>query len=115
MVQKQAAAEGKKKTPLNQQWMEEFSSFSSDVVEEEGGAGGDFAALLERSEKDREMKEGQVIDGKIVSIQPDHVTVDIGFKCEGLIPLYEFKDHTGTANVTVGETMQVYIDKIEIE
>jgi len=116
MVQKQTATEGKKKTPLNQQWMEEFSSFSGDdVLDAEAGAKGGFAELLERSEKDREMKEGQVIDGKIVSLQPDHVTVDIGFKCEGIIPLYEFKDHTGTANVTVGETMQVYIEKIEIE
>ncbi|HTL12006.1 MAG TPA: 30S ribosomal protein S1 [Bdellovibrionota bacterium] len=109
---------GRTKKPLsNQKWMEEFESFTGDDTADErkSSTGENFAELLELSQKEREMQEGQVVDGKVVAVLPDHVTVDIGFKCEGLIPLHEFKDHTGAAHVTVGETMQVYIDKIEIE
>ncbi|MCC7440342.1 MAG: 30S ribosomal protein S1 [Bdellovibrionales bacterium] len=98
--------------------MEEFESFSGaddGGDERKAGPGENFAEMLELSQKEREMQEGQVVEGKVVAVLPDHVNIDIGFKCEGLIPLHEFKDHTGAAHVNVGEVMQVYIEKIEIE
>jgi small subunit ribosomal protein S1 len=48
----------------------------------------DFAALLEES-FNRSLKPGSVVVGEIVTIEKDHLVVDIGGKCEGLVPLKE--------------------------
>lgn len=105
-----------KKSLLNQKWMEEFSSYSADEnTSENEGAKGEFAQMFEASQAEREMQEGQLVTGKVVAQNDDYVTVDLGFKCEGHVPLYEFKDHTGVATVPMGEDLEVYIERIEIE
>lgn len=101
----------------NQAWMEEFESYNA--PEENGESakknGEDFAQLFEQSQKDNEIQEGQIVDAQVVSVGSENVTVDIGFKCEGLIPLHEFVDHTGEAKVAVGDPLSVYIERMEIE
>ena len=42
------------------------------------------------------MKEGEVVHGTVLSVDEDHVQVDVGFKSEGLIPAWEFMDDDGT-------------------
>ncbi|MBI4925985.1 MAG: S1 RNA-binding domain-containing protein, partial [Bdellovibrio sp.] len=74
-----------------------------------------FADLFEASQKQREIKEGEVIDGIVVNIGPEFVTVDIGFKCEGLVPVNEFKSASGQVAIQVGDTISVYLERIEIE
>jgi len=37
-----------------------------------------------------DLEEGQLIDGTVVEITPEHVFVDVGYKSEGKIPLQEF-------------------------
>src|SRR6056297_482184 len=37
-----------------------------------------------------ELEEGQLIDGTVVEVTPEHVFVDVGYKSEGKIPLEEF-------------------------
>ena len=39
--------------------------------------------------------EGEVVTGRIISIDRDHVLVDIGYKSEGQIKIHEFRDETG--------------------
>jgi len=51
-----------------------------------------FAELFEASQQQQEIKEGEVVDGTVVAVTPDYATVDIGYKCEGLVPIQEFKD-----------------------
>jgi small subunit ribosomal protein S1 len=100
----------------NLNWMNEFSDFTGELVETKKNVGDeDFAAMFEQRQKDSEIQEGAVIEGKVISIGTEYVTVDIGFKCEGLIALQEFKDATGFAKVTVGEQMAVYVERLEIE
>lgn len=37
-----------------------------------------------------ELEEGQLIDGTVVEVTPEHVFVDVGYKSEGKIPVQEF-------------------------
>jgi len=47
----------------------------------------DFAALYEASIKDHELREGEIVKGEVIQLNPDHVVVDIGYKSEGTIPV----------------------------
>jgi len=38
-----------------------------------------------------ELEEGQLIDGTVVEVTPEHVFVDVGYKSEGKIPREEFE------------------------
>ncbi|MGE0617115.1 MAG: 30S ribosomal protein S1 [Bacteriovoracia bacterium] len=108
----------KHKNLKNLSWMDEFSSFTGDDEDSSGAAAGGkegFAHLFEQHQKEKAMQEGEVVDGRVVNISPDHVTVDVGFKCEGLVPLHEFKDATGKPQVNVGDTISVYLERMEIE
>jgi len=120
MVSKQTAgteATGKNFKPrMNQQWMDEFSDFAGEESASKKSSGEeDFAELFEASQQQQEIKEGEVIDGTIVSLSSEWATVDIGYKCEGLVPLQEFKDAQGVAHVNVGDVVAVYLERMEME
>jgi len=121
MVSKEVAgseAAGKMAKPRsNQKWMEEFSSFmgSDESTSPRLNVEEDFAELFEASQQQQEIKEGEVVDGTIVNVSPDWATVDIGYKCEGLVPIHEFKDAQGVAHVNVGDVVAVYLERMEME
>ncbi|MBI4081803.1 MAG: 30S ribosomal protein S1 [Candidatus Lambdaproteobacteria bacterium] len=71
----------------------------------------DFAAMFQESV--REFKEHQIVKGRVVGIQKDAVTVDIGYKSEGQIPLSEFQDLNGEAKVNIGDDVEVFLEAIE--
>jgi small subunit ribosomal protein S1 len=121
MVVKQTTGEEASKKlqprPKNQSWMDEFQE---DVGPEETSGHSDdqeesFAELFEASQAQQEIKEGEVVDGTIVALSPEYATVDIGYKCEGLVPLQEFKDAQGVAHVAVGDVVSVYLERMELE
>lgn len=57
-------------------------------------------------------KQGGLAVGKIVALTSDGVLVDIGFKSDGLIPLYEFSEED-LKKLTVGSPIEVIIDDLE--
>lgn len=57
-----------------------------------------------------EFMEGEVIVGKILSIGDKEVSVDIGFKSEGTIPLEEFERPD---EIMIGSNIEVFLDNIE--
>ncbi|HOF40018.1 MAG TPA: S1 RNA-binding domain-containing protein, partial [Candidatus Hydrogenedentes bacterium] len=57
-------------------------------------------------------KEGEVVRGKIVETTDDFVLVDIGYKSEGAIPIYEFPN---PAAIAIGDEFDVYIEHPEDE
>ena len=61
------------------------------------------------------VKEGEVALGTVIAIDDDFVTVDVGFKSEGMIPLWEFMDDDGTLQVGVGDRVEVLIEDAEDE
>ena len=85
---------------------------SSEVAQTETGA--DFAKLLDDAdESGLKIREGTVVRGNVVRIADDLVAVDIGHKCDGEIPLAEFKDPQGEVSIKVGDEVEVYLDTFE--
>jgi len=51
----------------------------------------------------------------VVNVGRDHVTVDIGYKSEGTIPLSEFSAINGVPQVKVGDKVDVFVESRENE
>jgi small subunit ribosomal protein S1 len=69
----------------------------------------DFQTLYEESLK--AVEEGQILKGTVINITPDHVTVDVGYKCEGQIPIREFQRRDKRPDVKIGDQINVLIEK----
>src|ERR1700733_6548523 len=74
-----------------------------------------FAALFEESLKHEDVKEGDIVKGKVISVGKDHVVIDIGYKSEGTIPLYEFTQADGTIGIKEGDEIDVFLEGREDE
>jgi len=61
------------------------------------------------------VKEGELAKGKVLAIDDDYVTVDVGFKSEGMIASWEFMDEDGTMLVAVGDSVEVLVEDAEDE
>src|SRR6202453_5387115 len=73
----------------------------------------DFAAMLEQSFETQSPQEGAVIKGTIVAIENDFAMVDVGLKTEGRISMKEFSMPGIPASVAVGDTVEVYLERVE--
>jgi small subunit ribosomal protein S1 len=73
----------------------------------------DFAAMLEASFNTQSPQEGNVIKGKIVAIENDYAVVDVGLKTEGRVPLKEFGMPGQPPSVKLGDTVEVYLERVE--
>lgn len=54
--------------------------------------------------------EGEVVTGKIISIDKDYVLVDVGYKSEGQIRINEFIDENGNLNANLGDSVDVMVE-----
>ena len=54
--------------------------------------------------------EGEVVTGRIISVDRDHVLVDIGYKSEGQIRIQEFRDETGEINAQIDDKVEVMVE-----
>ncbi|HTB21145.1 MAG TPA: 30S ribosomal protein S1 [bacterium] len=61
----------------------------------------------------RNVTEGEVVTGRVVSVDKDVVLVDVGYKSEGVILIEEFRGKTGEITVTAGEEIEVYLEQME--
>jgi small subunit ribosomal protein S1 len=73
----------------------------------------EFAAMLEESFVDRAPAEGSVVNGRIIAIENDFVVVDVGLKTEGRVPLKEFGMAGSESSVSVGDEVEVYVERVE--
>lgn len=73
----------------------------------------DFAAMLDESMGLNTVLEGNVVRGLVVAVENDFVVVDVGLKTEGRIPLKEFAMPGQPAELHVGDTVEVFLDRIE--
>jgi small subunit ribosomal protein S1 len=73
----------------------------------------DFAAMLEASFETQSPQEGNVIRGTIVAIENDYALVDVGLKTEGRVALKEFSMPGIPVTVNVGDTVEVYLERVE--
>jgi small subunit ribosomal protein S1 len=73
----------------------------------------DFTAMLDESLKGTALQEGSVIKGTIVAIEKDVAVIDVGLKTEGRIPLKEFSMPGRPADLSVGDEVDVYLERVE--
>lgn len=58
------------------------------------------------------IEEGTILKGKVLSVRPDGVIVDIGYKSEGFIPIEEFSEEE-VAQLEQGGVVEAYVENIE--
>ncbi len=61
----------------------------------------------------RNLKEGDIVQGRVIEISANSVVVDVGYKSEGLVPLEEFTNYDGELEVEIGEQVEVLLEKTE--
>ena len=80
----------------------------TDSAQESGDSMENVMDLYEESFK--RFAEGEVVTGRIISIDKDHVLVDIGYKSEGQIRLSEFKNEEGNITAELGDSVEVMVE-----
>jgi len=55
----------------------------------------------------KNIRPGEIVQGKVVHVGNDYVMVDVGFKSEGAIPVSEFKDSEGNLAIKEGDVVDV--------
>ncbi|HXI86552.1 MAG TPA: 30S ribosomal protein S1 [Parvularculaceae bacterium] len=73
----------------------------------------DFAEMLEASLVDRREFEETVVKGVVTAIEKDVAIIDVGLKTEGRVPLKEFAGAGRTADLKVGDEVEVYVERVE--
>ena len=73
----------------------------------------DFMSLLDESYADRPVSEGSVVKGKVLAIENELVIIDVGLKTEGRVPLKEFSLPGKDIVLKAGDTVEVYLERIE--
>ncbi len=56
------------------------------------------------------IKSGEIIQGKIIAINEDYITIDIGFKSEGIVPRDEFSN---ASELKPGDMIEVFLESVE--
>jgi small subunit ribosomal protein S1 len=73
----------------------------------------DFAKMLEESFTQGSPQEGAVVKGIVVGIEKDLAVIDVGAKTEGRVALREFAAPGRQADIKVGDTVEVYLERVE--
>lgn len=104
------------------------ASLSSEEASETGGGSDEVQRPSEKSkavqsseenmdslmsmyeESFKRFAEGEVVTGRIISVDKDYVLVDIGYKSEGQIRIQEFKDENGELIANMGDKVDVMVE-----
>jgi small subunit ribosomal protein S1 len=99
------------KQELKQNWMKGYDVVIGEDVETVITT--DFSELLGSTSVSKNFEEGEVFMGTIINIGQDYVTVDIGYKQEGLVSVKEFQNYDGSLKIKAGDLIEVYLEKLE--
>mgnify|MGYP001019782077 FL=1 len=92
------------KQELKQKWMDGY-----DVVfgeDNEKTPETEFSKLLTQNQA-KNFAEGEVFKGRVINVGADFVTVDIGYKQEGLVSVKEFQSYDGSLKIKAGDEIEV--------
>ena len=81
---------------------------SEDIPKDAGDSMESVMDMYEESFK--RFAEGEVVTGRIISIDKDHVLIDIGYKSEGQVRMQEFLDENGNITAKVGDAIEVMVE-----
>ena len=73
----------------------------------------EYDDLISKSFKNTNVKEKSIVTGKIVSIENDIVTIDVGLKSEGRVPINEFSRPGQKTEFNIGDETEVYIENVD--
>jgi small subunit ribosomal protein S1 len=90
----------------------------ADASEDAAADSGEFAKMLEASEAKgkggvREVKTGDRVKGKIVSMTDETAFVEFGGRAEGALPLAQIKDADGNPTKKVGDAIEATVTATE--
>ncbi|MDY7025543.1 MAG: 30S ribosomal protein S1 [Pseudomonadota bacterium] len=73
-----------------------------------------FAELFEEHSQGFDVEKGAVVEGTVVAVDSDWVTVNAGLKSEGVIPTSEFqKNEDGSLEIVEGDLVEVAVEAID--
>jgi small subunit ribosomal protein S1 len=81
---------------------------SEDIPKDAGDSMESVMDMYEESFK--RFAEGEVVTGRIISIDKDQVLIDIGYKSEGQVRMQEFLDENGNITAKVGDAIEVMVE-----
>ena len=91
--------------------VEETGEIDADLISESDT----MESLLDEFVPVKQLRRGEIIDGKIMDIKDDGLLVDIGHKSEGYIPVREMKtiETDVRENLSIGDEMIAYVINVE--
>jgi small subunit ribosomal protein S1 len=72
----------------------------------------EFSNLLD-SYSEPSRPTGTLLHGHVVKVTATEAIVDVGYKCEGVIPIEEFRDDWGNIRVQPGDAVEVMMESTE--
>ena len=72
----------------------------------------EYDTLISDSLKNSSAKEKSITSGKVISIENDIVTIDVGLKSEGRVPISEFSRPGQKFELEVGDETEVFIENV---
>ena len=79
------------------------------LTAEEKSAQAEMEAYFDKSLKN--FREGEIIIGKVLGLSKGLVTVDVGFKSEGIISHSEFPE--AEKDLSIGDEIEVFLERVE--
>jgi len=73
----------------------------------------EYEALIAKTFEGTIVKEKTIVTGKVVSIENELVTIDVGSKSEGRIPLSEFHRPGQKPEMNIGDSFDVFIENVD--
>ena len=73
----------------------------------------EFEALLKESLEIDTPTEGSVVKGRVIAVEAEKAIIDIGYKMEGRVDLKEFARHGEASEISEGDSVEVYLERVE--
>ena len=73
----------------------------------------EYDKLIANTFKNTSIKEKSIILGKVIAVENEIVTIDVGLKSEGRVPLNEFARPGQELDINVGDETEVYIENVD--
>ncbi len=73
----------------------------------------EFEALLNESFEIDTPTEGSVVKGRVIAVEAEKAVIDIGYKMEGRVDLKEFARHGEASEISEGDSVEVYLERVE--
>ncbi|HEX8567904.1 MAG TPA: 30S ribosomal protein S1 [Pyrinomonadaceae bacterium] len=89
------------------------TSAATTGADDHSGGEMDFGAMLEQFEQEQaRYREGDLVEGKVISVSDRGVVIDFGYKSEGVVKSEELTEN-GEVTVKRGDTLEVVIRRMD--